>query len=820
MKKIPFRNGLPALYVALVMMAALPARAQKPDASLYFKQPARNYLEALPIGNGRLGALIAGDPGTDRIILNEISLWSGGTQDADSDSAYRYFPQVQQLLLQGKNKAAQDLLQQHFICKGPGSGNGNGANVAYGCYQILGTLALQWKDTVPPYRNYKRILDLENGTATTTWTRNGTTYTQQAWVSMTDQVVMIRLSASGKGKISFRTTLERKENATITANGTSLTMNGQLPNGNQPGMRFAGVLQVKAKGGKTTTADTHLVVDNADECVLVFSAGTDYNIDDYTVRGKDPLPVVSSEVAKAIQQPYQQLRQRHVSAFARYFNTTRFRLNATAAGADTLSTPERLAKYAQQSPDPQLPVLYYNFGRYLLIASSQPGGLPANLQGLWAGEYQTPWNGDYHIDINLQMNYWLAQPNGLGELADPLHHLIGGLVKPGEKTAKTYYNAPGWVAHVITNPWGYTSPGEGADWGSTLSSAGWLCEHLWEHFQFTRDTAFLKKYYPVMKGAAQFLSAILVEEPEHGWLVTAPSNSPEHSYIMPDGTRGSTCMGPTMDMQICRELFGNCITAAGILNTDRVWAQQLDSVRKRLAPNQVGAAGDLNEWLHDWKDGEPHHRHTSHLYGLHPYDEITPWSTPALAAAAKQTLIQRGDEGTGWSKAWKMNFWARLGDGDHALLLFRQLVTPVSAGFDIVMGGGGTYPNLFCAHPPFQIDGNFGGAAGITEMLLQSHGENQTIRFLPALPANADWQKGHVKGMHARNAFVVDFNWDQSKLQQAKIYSGKGASCHVLLPANSQVKDGSGKLVASTGTIAAEVKFKTVAKQTYQVTVK
>lgn len=820
MKNIRFRSIRFVLAVQLMMIAGIPAQAQSSDASLYFKQPAGNYLEALPIGNGRLGALIGGNPGTDRIILNEISLWSGGTQDADSDSAYRYFPEVQKLLLAGKNKAAQQLLQQHFICKGPGSGSGNGAMVPYGCYQILATLELQWKDTLAPYKNYKRVLDLENGKATTSWQRNGTVYTQQAWVSMTDQVIMIHLTASGKGKISFTTGLDRKENAAVTATGQTLVMKGQLPNGDQPGMRFSSVLQVKPKAGKSTVNGNNIVVENADECLLVLSAGTDYNLQDYTVRGKDPLPIVTQQVANGIRQPYQQLWERHQQAFHRYFNNTRFYLSANTPGTDTLSTPERLTRYAQQLPDPQLPVLYYNFGRYLLIASSQPGNLPANLQGLWAGEYQTPWNGDYHIDINLQMNYWLAQPNGLGELTAPLHELIGGLVKPGQKTAKTYYNAPGWVAHVITNPWGYTSPGEGADWGSTLSSAGWLCEHLWEHFQYTRDTAFLKKYYPVMKGAAQFLAAILVEEPDHGWLVTAPSNSPEHAYIMPDGTRGSTCMGPTMDMQICRELFGNCIMAAGILNTDNVWAKQLDSVRKRLAPNQIGQAGDLNEWLHDWKDGEPHHRHVSHLYGLHPYDEITPWSTPELAAAAKQTLIQRGDEGTGWSKAWKMNFWARLGDGDHALLLLRQLLTPVSAGFDIHMGGGGTYPNLFCAHPPFQIDGNFGGAAGITEMLLQSHGADQTIRLLPALPHNKDWQKGQVKGMHARNAFVVDFAWNNAQLKQARIYSGKGSPCSMLLPANAEVKDSAGRVLASTGNTAGVMKFNTIAGQAYQIMVK
>lgn len=811
------RKGFYSICTWLLTFVALTATAQSPDVSLYFKSPAASFLEALPLGNGRLGALIGGNPNTDRIVLNEISLWSGGVQDADRDSAFRFLPEIQQLLLAGRNKEAQQLLQQNFICKGEGSGRGRGATVPYGCYQTLGTLALQWSDTTAPYSNYKRVLDLQTGISRTTWSRNGVDYTQEAWVSLPDNVMVLRLSASGKGRISLSAGLERKENASVAVNGQQLVMTGQLPNGDQPGMRFSGVLRAVNKGGRQRTAGDRIMISQANECYLIFSAGTDYNINDYTKKGPDPLPAVKQRVEHAAGASYAQLQQQHIRQFGAYFNKARFYLDTKAGGVDTLSTPERLEHYAKGSSDPQLPVLYYNFGRYLLISSSQPGGLPANLQGLWAAEYQTPWNGDYHININLQMNYWPAEPNGLGTLTEPLYHYIAGLVKPGERTAKAYYRAPGWVAHVICNPWGYTSPGEGADWGSTLSSAGWLCNHIWEHFQYTRDTAFLRQYFPVLKGAAQFLSSILIEEPDHKWLVTAPSNSPEHSYIMPDGTKASTCMGPTMDMQICRELFGNCITAASILKTDDVWAAQLDSVRRRLAPNQVGKAGDLNEWLHDWKDGEPQHRHVSHLYGLHPYDEITPWSTPELATAVKETLRQRGDGGTGWSKAWKTIFWARLGDGDHALLLFRQLLTPVATGGDIHMSGGGTYPNLFCAHPPFQIDGNFGGTAGITEMLLQSHGEGNVIRLLPALPSNKDWQRGHIKGMHARGGFVVDFAWDQSRLNRATVLSTKGGACKILLPAHAQVKDAAGKTIARAGDTDNVTTFETQANGRYEI---
>ncbi|WP_199756936.1 glycosyl hydrolase family 95 catalytic domain-containing protein [Pedobacter sp. KBW06] len=790
--------------------------AQSSDIQLYFKKPAASFQEALPLGNGRLGALIGGNPNKDKITLNEISLWSGGVQDADNENARNYLKPIQDYLLKGQNKEAQELLQKQFVAKGAGSGSGNGQNVPYGCYQTMGDLFISWKDTTAAYSDYHRTLNLEKAIAKTSWKRNGVTYTQEALISIPGNVLMIRIRASEKGKISFSTSISRKENASVKTEGQGLIMTGQLPNGKEAGLRFAAGLQVQANGGKKSVKGTAIEVLNADECILLWTAATDYNIADYSKRGADPVPVVKNNLLRAEKLSPLQLEKAHVSAFGSFFNRSRFYLKGASAEVAGLSTPERLVRYAKQLPDPQFPALYYNFGRYLLISSSQQGSLPANLQGLWAEEYQTPWNGDYHMNINIQMNYWLAEPTGLGDLADPLHRFIGSLVKPGMKTAKAYYNAPGWVAHVIANPWGYTSPGEGAAWGSTLTGGAWLCEHIWEHYKFTKDKAFLARYYPVLKEASNFLAAILIEEPSHKWLVTAPSNSPENTYIMPDGFKGQTAMGPTMDMQICREIFGYSIEAAKILNKDQEWAGKLAGTRSRLAPNQIGAAGDINEWLDDWKDAEPQHRHTSHLYGLHPYEEITPWDSPELANAARETLKQRGDDGTGWSKAWKINFWARLGDGDHALKLFRQLLTPVDPIRKLNMHSGGTYPNLFCAHPPFQIDGNFGGTAGIAEMLMQSHGKDNVIRLLPALPSDADWKDGSVKGMRARNAFVVDFEWQNSQLKSGKILALNAGTCWVALPENTLLKDASGKTVARTKDKAELLSFKAVKGASYR----
>jgi alpha-L-fucosidase 2 len=780
-------------FLQLICFIVCATASAQSSNTLWYDKPAQYFEESLVLGNGKMGASIFGGVQSDKIFLNDITLWTGEPVNANMNpEAYKWIPLIQEALRKENYKLA-DSLSRNVQGKFSES------------YSPLGTAFINFNHTGEA-KNYYRELNIGEAVSKTTYEVDGIKYTREYFISNPDKIMVVRLTSSKKGSLSFNVNFNSLLKFRRSVSNNILEAKGYAPVHAEPsyrgerrnavvfdsarGTRFATRFRIKKTDGELVSSDSTIGFRNGTEAILFISTATSFNgfDKDPATNGTPYEKTVGDQLNNAFKKTYKQLKELHLTDYQKYFN--RVSLNLGNTTAPNLPTNERLRRYAEGKEDKNLEILYFQYGRYLLISSSRTPGIPANLQGLWNPYIRPPWSSNYTININAEENYWLAENTNLSEMHQPMLSFIKNISVTGAVTAKTFYGVSnGWVACHNSDIWAMSNPvgnfGEGNPvWANWNMGGTWLSTHLWEHFIYTQDKEFLKNEgYPIMKGAAQFCLGWMIED-KAGKLVTSPSTSPENEYISSAGYKGATLFGATADLAMIRELFQQTIEAQKTLNVDAELRTQLETALTRLYPYQIGKKGNLQEWYYDWEDADPKHRHQSHLFGLHPGHHITPQTTPELAAACRKTLEIKGDETTGWSKGWRINLWARLQDGNRAYKMYRELLRYVDP--DGVktnyQRGGGTYPNLFDAHPPFQIDGNFGGAAAVAEMLVQSSANE--IRLLPALPDA--WASGNVKGLCARGGFVLDVAWESLQPKKVMVSSLKGGKTKLIFGATQK----------------------------------